>query len=174
MKAKVVLYLFSALIGLNLAVSAAQSGREFIDRVYNFKIILVGNWQPVPYLDAAGRQKTEFVGENRRSGLLRVTKESLRGRSLSEIVQCEEEDLRGRFALVSFGHEPFTGGSLSGIRVSTYYLEDHRRIIGTYYFLKDGDYIWGLRFIGQPGSGDMAVEVTDKLARSFCSECPIF
>jgi hypothetical protein len=173
MKPKLVLFLFSALIGLYVAVSGAQSGREFVDQVDNFKITLVGNWRPISYVDAVGRQKTEFVAQSRSSGLLRITKEPLRGRSLSEIVRAEEEDSRRHYGSVSIGHEAFTGESLSGIRVTLYYFEDYHQTTGTYYFLEDGEAVWTLRFTGQSGSSDMILEVTDKLARGFCSECPI-
>jgi hypothetical protein len=174
MKVKAFLFLCPTLIGLYVAVSGVQSSREFVDRADNFKIVLAGNWRPVSFINAVGRQKTEFIGQDRRSGLLRVTKETLRGRSLSEIVRGEGEDARSCYTLISIGHEEFIGGSLSGIRVTLHYVEDYRQTIGTYYFLRDGDSVWTLRFTGQPGSSDMALEVTDKLARSFCSECPIF
>jgi hypothetical protein len=174
MKAKAVLFSCSVLIGLYVAASAAQSSREFVDRDDNFKIILAGNWRPVSFINAVGRRKTEFIGETRSSGLLRVTKEALRGRSLSDIVRGEAEDARNCYSLVSIGHEVFAGGSLTGIRVTLYYVERNRPTIGTWYFLKDGDAVWTLRFTGQPGSSDMSLEVTDKLARSFCSECPVF
>ena len=39
----------------------AQADREFIDKANGFKITLAGNWRAVPYTDAVGRAKTEFV-----------------------------------------------------------------------------------------------------------------
>ena len=67
------------------------------------------------------------------------------------------------------GQEAFAGGSLTGIRVALYYIEGDRKIIGTFYFLQDKETVWILRFNGQAGSPGMTREITDPMARSFCS-----
>ena len=161
------------LLSISLCVTAAaQSDREFTDKVVNFKIILVGDWQPAPYTDAVGRQKTEFVFHNRAEGLLKITKESLPGRLLANKVNSDLEELKLRYACVYTGQEAIRG-LLSGIRVALYYFEDSRSTIGAYYYLQDGDSVWILRFTGRPGSPGIARDITDKMARSFCSVCGI-
>lgn len=147
----------------------AQSDREFIDKANGFKITLVGNWQGVTYTDAVGRQKTEFVYENRDQGLLRITRDNLRGSALQDIVRREMDDFALCNSCVFAGQEAFTGGSLSGIRVALYYAEGDRRIVGTFYFLQEQEAVWTLRFNGRPGSPGMGREITDAMARSFCS-----
>jgi hypothetical protein len=153
--------------------AVAQSDRQFIDKVDNFTITLVGGWNPVSYTDAFGRQKTEFIFEDRNEGLLRVTKESLSGCSLEDKVHNELEDLKLRYACAYSGEEAFIDGLLKGIRVSLYYFDDGRNVVGAYYFLQDGDAAWILRFTGRPGSPGISRDVTDKMARSFCYVCAI-
>jgi hypothetical protein len=151
--------------------TTAQADREFIDKANGFKITLVGNWRAEPYTDAVGRQKTEFVFENRDQGLLTITRENLRGGSLQNIVRREMDEFSLCHSCVSAGQEGFAGGFLSGIRVALYYVEGERRIVGTFYFLQDKEALWILRFNGRPGSPGMAREITDSMARSVCSVC---
>ena len=158
---------------ISLCVTAvAQSDREFTDKADNFKIILVGDWQPVPYTDAFGRQKTDFVFHNRAEGLLKITKESLPGRSLANKVNSVLEDLKLRYACMYTGQEAIRG-QLDGILVAIYYFEDGRSKIGTYYYLQDGDSVWILRFTGRAGSPGLSRDITDKMARSFCYVCSV-
>jgi len=152
----------------------AQTGREFIDQANGFKITLVGNWRADPYTDAVGRQKTEFLYTNRDQGLLRVTRENLRGSALKDIVRREMDDFALCYSCVFAGQEAFAGDYLSGIRVALYYVEGDRRIVGTFYFLQDKEAVWILRFNGRAGSPGMAREITDKIARSFCSVCAFY
>jgi len=147
----------------------AQADREFIDKENGFQITLVGNWRAVPYTDAVGRQKTEFVCENRDQGLLRITRDNLRGSALQDIVRREMDDFALCNSCVFAGQEAFAGSSLSGIRVALYYVDGARRIVGTFYFLQEQEAVWILRFNGQAGSPGMAREITDAMARSFCS-----
>lgn len=151
--------------------TTAQTDREFIDKANGFKITLVGNWRAEPYTDAVGRQKTEFVFENRDQGLLTITRESLRGGSLQNVVRREMDDFSLCHSCVSAGQEEFAGGFLSGIRVALFYVEGDRRIVGTFYFLQDKEAVWILRFNGRAGSAGMAHEITDSMARSVCSVC---
>ena len=152
----------------------AQAEREFIDQANGFKITLVGNWRGVPYTDAVGRQKTEFVYENRARGLLRITRENLGGSSLQHIVRREIDDFTLCYSCVFSGQEAFAGDSLSGTRVALYYVEGDRRIVGTFYFLQDKEAVWILRFNGRAGSTGMSREITDSMARSFCSVCALY
>ncbi len=151
----------------------AQADREFIDKENGFMITLVGNWRGVPYTDAVGRQKTEFVYENRDQGLLRITRDNLRGSALQDIVRREMDDFALCNSCVFAGQEAFAGGSLSGIRVALYYVEGDRRIVGTFYFLQEQESVWMLRFNGRSGSRGMGREITDAMARSFCSVCAL-
>lgn len=160
-------------IALSLRAEApAQSQREFVNNVENFKFTLTGDWLPITYTDAFGRQKTEFVFHDRTEGLLKIVKDRLTGRPLTEKVHSDLEDLKLRYACLFTGQEAISG-TLSGVRVALYYSEEGRWLVGTHYYLKDGDAVWVLRFTGRPGSTGMARETTDRLARSFCSVCNI-
>jgi hypothetical protein len=152
----------------------AQVDREFIDKANGYKITLAGNWRADPYTDAIGRQKTEFVSENRDQGLLRITRENLRGSALQDIVRREVDDFELCYSCVFAGQEAFAGGYLTGIRVALYYIEGERKIVGTFYFLQDKEAVWILRFNGRAGSTGMARETTDSMARSFCSVCNLY
>jgi hypothetical protein len=150
------------------AGALAQSEREFIDKAESFRITLVGDWQPVTHTDAFGRQKTEFVYQTRASGLLRIAKERLAGRSLVQKVDGDLEELMFQHACLYTRRDAITG-LLNGVRVSLYYFEDSRWVVGTYYFLQDGDKVWVLRFSGRQGSPGIALETTDRMARTFAS-----
>jgi hypothetical protein len=171
-KVKGVLVLICILVG-TCSFTMAQADREFIDKANGFKITLVGNWRAVPYTDAVGRQKTEFVYENRDQGLLRVTRENLRGSALQDVVRREIDDFTLCYSCVFTGQDAFAGDSLSGIRVALYYVEGDRRIVGTFYFLQDKEAVWILRFNGRTGSPGMARDTTDTMARNFCSVCAL-
>ena len=169
----VVFYLIPILI-VTCSFTMAQAGREFIDTANGFKITLVGNWRAIPYVDSVGRQKTEFVNENREQGLLRITRDNLRGSSLHDMVRREIEAFTLCNSCVFTGQEAFAGRFLSGIRVAHYYVEGNRRMVGEFYFLQDKETVWVLRFKGQAGSPGMAREIIDNMARSLCSVSPLY
>ena len=169
MKSGIPSLLISLFIGVCFTASA-QSEREFTGKVNNFEITLVGDWQPTSYTDAIGRQKTEFVFRNRTEALLEVSKESLSGHPLANKINTDLEDLKLCYPCVYAGQEAIKG-MLEGVRVSLYYFEEGRSTIGTYYYLQDGQSVWILRFSGRVGSPGMARDMTDKMARSFCSVC---
>ena len=164
--------LFSLLwIFVACPIALAQSETEYIDKADGFKIRLTGNWRAEPYTDAVGRQKTEFVCESRSQGVLRVTREDLRGSSLRDLVRREVSNFELCYSCVTTGQDEFAGESLIGIRVTFQYADGNRRLIATFYFLQDKKTAWILRFNGQAGTPGMSQPVTDTVARSFCSVC---
>lgn len=150
-----------------------QSDREFIDKARNFKILLVSDWKPFSYTDAVGRQKTDFIFRNRREGLLTITREELLGRSLSDRVKFDLDDLKLNNVCFYTDKEAFESGHLTGFRIMAQYTEGGRKLISTSYYLEDGDTVWILRFKAEADSPSLALEITDKIARSFCTICPI-
>lgn len=172
-KFRFVLSLISVLVS-TCSVAMAQAEREFMDKANGFKITLAGDWRALPYTDAVGRQKTEFVWDNRVQGLLRITREDLRGSPLPNVARREIENFALCYSCVFTGQGEFSGGSLSGTRVALYYAVGNRRMVGTFYFLQDKEAVWILRFNGQAGSPAMAPEITDSMARSFCSVCALY
>lgn len=154
-------------LALILACWPALCQQEFRDPESKFRIELIGDWRPVSYSDAVGRQKIEFVYRDRSEGLLKISRDSLGGRTLAELVRDEEESLKiYRSGLEIAGKEPFSG-ALRGIRFSFYYLEGGRRMAATHYYLQDGDSVWVLRFVGKRGVLDVIRNITDQMARSF-------
>jgi len=105
--------------------------------------------------------------------LLRITRENLRGSALQDVVRREIGDFTLCYSCVFTGQDAFAGDSLSGFRVALYYVEGDRRIVGTFYFLQDQEAVWILRFNGRTGSPGMARDITDTMARSFCSVCDL-
>jgi hypothetical protein len=154
------------------SIGAQQSDREFVNKIENYTIVLPSDWRPESYTDAVGRQKTEFVFHQRTQGLLTITKESLIG-SLSDRVRNDQNDMRLRCASVYSSEDRFEAGQLSGIRVAVYYIQDSRRFVDTYYYLQDRNSVWVLRFTGEATSTGITREITDRMARSFCSVCPL-
>src|SRR5260370_39377578 len=78
---------------VSVPAAVAQNGHEFLDPAGQYKLTLVGDWHPVSYNDAVGRQKTEFVYRDRSEGLLKISRESLTG-ALGDMVHREEENLK--------------------------------------------------------------------------------
>ncbi len=167
MKVRALLFAAVATIALNCSVTALAD-KEYTDPGGKFKILLIGDWRPVSYSDAVGRQKTEFVYRDRSEGLLKITRESLGSRAVADMVREEEETLKVyKGGLEITGQEPFGGGPLKGIRLSFFYVEGGRKFAATYYYLQDGDGVWVLRFVGKRGAVDTIRNITDQMARSF-------
>ena len=158
-------FLVAALMAFS-SLASAQAGQEFSDKEGKFKLTLVGDWKPVSYSDAVGRQKTEFVYRDRSEGLLKITRESLNG-SLSDMIRQEEENLKiYRSGFEGSNREPFGGGHLSGVRLLFYSVDSGRRTANIYYYLQDKNAVWVLRFTGKRGALDTNRNLTDQVARS--------
>ncbi|HSE96798.1 MAG TPA: hypothetical protein VLD57_00920 [Blastocatellia bacterium] len=170
MKYKGLMFLTVVFVMLTSLTAGAQTGEEYNDPDGKFKLTLFSEWRPISYNDAVGRQKTEFIYRDRSEGLLKISRESLPGGSLSELVRSEEENLKiYRSGFDRAASEPFGGGSLSGMRLSFYSTDGGRQTANTYYYLKDGNSVWVLRFSGKRGSLDINRNVSDQIARSFQS-----
>jgi hypothetical protein len=160
-------YVFAIAMLVNGAFS--QTAREFINKEANYSIVLDEQWEPTVYTDAFGRQRTEFVARNREEGLLTITRRSSNDGALPALVRNELNDMKLGSACVEASEEEFTGGLLSGIRISLFYTQGGRKVVGTSYYLQDSEYLWILRFTATAGSKSMTREMTDRMARSFCS-----
>jgi hypothetical protein len=167
MKYRGLFLLTAILIGVCSVTVPAQSGQDYADPAGKFKLALVGDWKPVTYSDAVGRQKTEFVYRDRSEGLLKISKESLSG-SLADMARQEEERLKMyRAGFERSASEAFGGGTLTGIRLSFFSTDGGRQNANTYYFLQDKNAVYVLRFTGKRGSLDTNRNITDQVARSF-------
>ncbi|HEY6331555.1 MAG TPA: hypothetical protein VI756_19680 [Blastocatellia bacterium] len=156
-----------AILAGSIQVSA-QSGTQYDDPVSKYKILMIGDWRAVSYNDAVGRQKTDFVYRDRSEGLLKISHENMGTKSLSDVVQDEEQSVQMAHAGFEMnGTEDFAAGSLHGVRLSYFYTEGSRKFTVTNYLLKDGDQLWQLRFTGKRGVVDEIRNVTDEMARSF-------
>jgi hypothetical protein len=165
-----ILSIIATLLGVALA---AQSEQEFIDQTRNFKITLFGNWQPISYSDAVGRQKTDFIFHgNRQEGLLTIASQTLSGRSLTNNADIDLEDMKSSYATLFTSRETFGGGQLPGIRVTIYYVENGQKAVARHYYFQDGDVVWILRFTSTFDSRALVQDFTDRIARSFCTVCP--
>jgi len=150
------------------AVSSAQSGTPYEDTINKFKITLLGDWRAVAYNDAVGRPKTDFIYRDRSEGLLKIVRENLGSRTLGDITQDEEQNMRVSHPNFEMGGvEQFAAGTLQGKRMSYFYTEGSRKFTVTDYFLQDGSQLWVLRFTGRRGVVDQIRNVTDEMARSF-------
>lgn len=157
--------LAAVLTGSLWAAGLAQVNQAFEDKANGFSITMAGDWKANTYSDAVGRRKTEFIYRDRSEGLLRVTRNSLDGKSVSDTVRSELEEwkaYRQGFELSS--NEPF---GPDGARVNFYYVESGRKVAETDYFIKDGDNVWQLRFTGKRGVLDLIRNLTDQMAHSF-------
>jgi len=145
-----------------------QAGRVYEDKANGFRITLIGDWRAVSYNDAVGRQKSEFVYRDRSEGLLRITRDGMGSKSISDVEHEEEESARAyRSGFELATKEPFGGGALRGVRLAYYYVDGGRKIAATMYFLQEGNQVWELKFTGKRGVLDLIRNVTDEMARSF-------
>ena len=145
----------------------SQNGKVYEDKTNGFRITLIGDWRAVSYNDAVGRQKSEFVYRDRSEGLLRITREGLGSRSITDVEHEEEESARAyRAGFELADKETFGGGVLRGMRLAYYYVESGRKLAATMYFLQDGNQVWELKFTGKRGVLDLIRNVTDEMARS--------
>lgn len=166
MKHTGLMFMVLVLLAVGPAV-VAQNNQEFTDPASQYKVTLIGDWKPVSYNDAVGRQKTEFVYRDRSEGLLKITREPLTG-TLADLVRREEENLKiYRSGFEGASSEAFGGGAISGIRLSFFSTEGNRKMANTYYYLQDKNAAWVLRFTGKRGSLDAIRNLTDQIARSF-------
>jgi hypothetical protein len=155
----IVLLLFGPATGLSQT-------QAFTDPDGKYKVTLTGDWKPVTYTDAVGREKTEFTYRDRSEGLLKITREPLNG-TLAETVRQEQENLRiYRSGFERASIEEFGGGELSGLRLLFYSTEGPRKVANTYYYLQDKNAVWILRFSGKRGMLDVNRNITDQIARS--------
>jgi hypothetical protein len=163
------LALLAVMAGLAAAArTSAQSGTVYADTVNRYKILVIGDWRAVSYSDAVGRPMTDFVYRDRSEGLMKIVRENLGTRSLSDFAQDEEESMRIAHAGFERGEtEEFAAGDLHGLRMSYFYMQGSKPIAVTNYFLKDGNQLWALRFTGKRGILDQIRNVTDEMARSF-------
>jgi hypothetical protein len=167
MKYRGLFFLTAILVGVCSGAALAQSGQEYEDPAGKYKIVLVGDWKPVTYSDAVGRQKTEFVYRDRSEGLLKISRESLSG-SLADMARQEEERLKiYRAGFERSASEAFGGGALNGIRLSFFTTDSGRQNANTFYFFQDKNSVYILRFTGKRGSLDTNRNLTDQVARSF-------
>ncbi|HET9528739.1 MAG TPA: hypothetical protein VFQ92_00190 [Blastocatellia bacterium] len=158
-----------ALITIYFVAPAKQAAQEYVDEAGRYKIALIGDWRPATYTDAVGRTKTEFVYGERSEALLRINRESLNRRSLDDIIRKEMEGLRlCQPGVTVTADEKFDGGLLPGRRLAFCYFEGNRWVAATFYFLRDRDTVWILRFTGRMGLLDANRDMTDQIARSFC------
>ena len=145
----------------------SQTGKVYEDKTNGFRITLIGDWRAVSYNDAVGRQKSEFVYRDRSEGLLRITREGLGSRSITDVEHEEEESARAyRAGFELADKETFGGGALRGMRLAYYYVESGRKLAATMYVLQDGNQVWELKFTGKRGVLDLIRNVTDEMARS--------
>jgi hypothetical protein len=168
---KSILITATSIFAIAMLVNGAfsQTAREFINKEANYSIVLDEQWEPSAYTDAFGRQRTEFVARNREEGLLTITRRSSDDGSLRVLVRNELNDMRLCSECLESSQEEFIGGLLSGVRVSLFYTQNGRKVVATFYYLQDSPYVWILRFTATAGSRSMPREVTDRMARSFCS-----
>jgi hypothetical protein len=156
------------LFGIANTGFAQEASQEFKDPSGKYKITLIGDWKAISYSDAVGREKMEFVYNDRSEGLLKITKEKLNGIKLAGKVREEEETLkmyRAGFERPSTEH--FDAGAIDGMRFAFYSADSGRKSASAFYFLQDGDYVWVLRFTGRRGVLDTIRNITDRMARSF-------
>lgn len=162
------LFFLAIFMALTAPMLSFGQTEEFVDPEGKYKLTLVGDWKAVSYNDAVGRPKTEFVYGDRSAGLLKITREPLNGNSIANRAREEEDNLK--MYTVGFERasvEHFDVGSRDGVRFAFFSAPGGRKQAAAYYYIKDGDAVWVLKFAGKRGTLDLIRNITDRMARSF-------
>lgn len=160
-------FLFSLVAGLLLGVSAFAQSQTFNNAnvEYTFEVPEAA-WKMI-----AAPSKTspnvEYVHGDRKDGHLEIRKLTLNpNQMLDDLIRDEETKLQFNLGFVAGKQENFTG-ALNGKVYNYEFVRSGRNQSGRFYFLKDGDDVYVLRFDGERNKLRSIRNQTDSIARTF-------
>lgn len=161
-------FLFSAVLGLLLAVSAFAQSETFSDASVDYTFELPGAAWKMIAKPSQTSPNVEYVYGDRTAGYLEVRKISVKADQLmSEIIAGEEEKLKFLQGYVAGKEENFAG-NLKGSVFNFEFIRSGRNMSGRFYFLKlNPTTVYVLRFTAQKEKLITIRNQTDSIARTF-------
>ena len=161
-------FLFSAVLGLFLAVSVLGQTGTFSDANVEYTFDLPNATWKMSSKPSNTSPNVEYVYGDRSGGYLEVRKLNVKADALmSEIVADEEEKLKFMQGYVAGKEENFAG-NLKGTAFNFEFIRSGRNMSGRYYFLKaNSTTVYVLRFTAEKEKLRTIRNQTDSIARTF-------
>ncbi|MEP6902181.1 MAG: hypothetical protein ABJA66_10555 [Actinomycetota bacterium] len=161
-------FLFSAVIGLFLAVSAFAQTETFSDASVDYSFDLPNAIWKMTAKPSTTSPNVEYVYGDRSGGYLEVRKLGIKANDLmSDVIGSEEEKLKFLQGYVAGKEENFAG-SLKGSVFNFEFVRSGRNMSGRFYFLKvNATTVYLLRFMGSKEKLITIRNQTDSIARTF-------
>lgn len=160
--------LFSAVIGVFLAVSAFAQSETFSDPNVEYSFDVPSATWKMTAKPSTTSPNVEYVYGDRSAGYLEVRKLSVKADDLmSDIVAGEEEKLKFLQGYVAGKEENFAG-SLRGTAFNFEFIRSGRPMSGRFYFLRaNPTTVYVLRFTAEKQKLLTIRNQTDSIARTF-------
>jgi hypothetical protein len=161
-------FLFSAVIGLFLALSAAAQTDTFSDANVDYSFDIPNATWKMTAKPSQTSPNVEYVYGDRSGGYLEVRKLSVKADDLmADVIGGEEEKLKFLQGYVAGKEENFSG-NLRGTVFNFEFVRSGRNMSGRFYFLKASPTIvYVLRFTGLKEKLITIRNQTDSIARTF-------
>lgn len=168
MKLKKFSFLFSAVLGLFLAVSTFAQTQTFSDVNVEYVFDLPNTTWKMTAKPSTTSPNVEYTYGDRSAGYLEVRKLTVKADDLmSDVIAGEEEKLKFLKGYVA-GKEEIFAGNLRGTVFNFEYLAAGRNMSGRFYFLKlNPTTVYVLRFTAQKEKLMTVRNQTDSIARTF-------
>jgi len=168
MKSNKPLLLFSAVLGLFLAVSAFAQTETFSDPNVEYTFDLPNSTWKMTAKPSTTSPNVEYVFGDRSAGYMEVRKLTVKADDvMSDTVASEEEKLKFLQGYVAGKEENFAG-SLRGTVFNFEFIRSGRNMSGRFYFLKaNPTTVYVLRFTAEKQKLMTIRNQTDSIARTF-------
>jgi hypothetical protein len=160
--------LFSAVLGLLLAVSAFSQGSTFSDPNVDYTFDLPEDTWKITAKPSATNPNVEYVNNERKEGRLEVRKITVgKDDAISAVIKDDEVKLRFQLGYVA-GKEEVFSGLLKGMVFNFEYVASGLNMSGRFYYLRANDTtVYVLRFTGLQNKLKTIRNQTDMIARTF-------
>ena len=161
-------FLFSAVLGLFLAVSTFAQADKFSDANVEYAFDLPNATWKMTAKPSITSPNVEYVYGDRSGGYLEVRKLTVKADDLmSEVIGSEEEKLKFLQGYVAGKEENFAG-NLKGTAFNFEFIRAGRNMSGRFYFLKASPTtVYVLRFTAEKEKLRTIRNQTDLIARTF-------
>jgi len=150
-----------------LSSSAAAQSETFSDPNVDYTFVLPdAKWRKT-VTPSATNPNVEYVYGDRVFGRFEVRKiKAPQSEMLADVVRDEDQKLQFLMGYAPGKQENFNG-KLRGVIYNFEFVKGGRPMVGRFYFLRDGDVVYVLRFEGRKDSLNSIQNQTDSIARTF-------
>jgi hypothetical protein len=167
MKSKI--YSLAVCIGFVVAFSFAASAQSsFSDANVAYSFELPSSTWKMTTKPSASSPNVEYVYGDRSDGYLEIRKMSIGANEIMSDVLAREQEQKLQF-LPGFvaGRDEDFNGTLRGKALNFEFTKGGKNMTGRYYFLRDGNTVYVLRFTGLREKMGSIRNQTDSIARTF-------